>query len=78
MSLRRSTAAEEAGRGLYTWDLAKYRMPRHPLYKDVGELEKVKYVNLRFETVEGMSFSPTLFSGFSYHCRRGGVETKGR
>ncbi|KAL8975099.1 MAG: hypothetical protein Q9197_000678 [Variospora fuerteventurae] len=50
--LRRSCAAEPAARGLYTWDLAKFRMPRHPQYKDVEVLEKVKYLTLKFASVE--------------------------
>ncbi|KAL9009118.1 MAG: hypothetical protein Q9173_005830 [Seirophora scorigena] len=52
IDLRRSCASEASGRGLYTWDLAKFRMPRHPQYKDVQVLEKVKYLTLRFESVE--------------------------
>ncbi|KAL8670233.1 MAG: hypothetical protein Q9168_005222 [Polycauliona sp. 1 TL-2023] len=53
IELRRfSSASQEPGRGLYTWDLARFRLPRHPQYKDVEVVKKVEYLELKFGTVE--------------------------
>lgn len=55
IDLRRFHASQESGKGLYTWDLARFRIPRHPQYKDVEVVKKVEYLTLEFDTVEGMS-----------------------
>ena len=52
INLRRYHASQKSGKGLYTWDLARFRSPRHPEYDDVEILAKVKYLTLTFETVE--------------------------
>ncbi|KAL8770395.1 MAG: hypothetical protein Q9209_003821 [Squamulea sp. 1 TL-2023] len=52
IDLRRFYAAQESGRGLYTWDLARFRIPRHPQYKDVEVVKKVEYLTLEFDSVE--------------------------
>lgn len=57
IDLRRFHASQESGKGLYTWDLARFRIPRHPQYKDVEVVKKVEYLTLEFDTVEGMSKS---------------------
>ncbi|KAG6999498.1 hypothetical protein G7Y79_00034g069210 [Physcia stellaris] len=51
VDLRRSSASQASGKGLYTWDLARFRIPRHPEFKDVEVLVKVKYMTLKFETL---------------------------
>ncbi|KAL8678286.1 MAG: hypothetical protein Q9186_005336 [Xanthomendoza sp. 1 TL-2023] len=50
--LRRFEAAQTSAKGLYTWDLARFRLPRHPQYKDVEVVKKVEYLTLDFDTVE--------------------------
>ncbi|KAI4283343.1 MAG: hypothetical protein L6R38_002229 [Xanthoria sp. 2 TBL-2021] len=52
IDLRRFHASQESGKGLYTWDLARFRIPRHPQYKDVEVVKKVEYLTLEFDTVE--------------------------
>ncbi|KAL8976247.1 MAG: hypothetical protein Q9205_007705 [Flavoplaca limonia] len=53
IDLRRfSAASQESGKGLYTWDLARFRMPRHPQYDDVEVVKKVQFLTLDFATVE--------------------------
>lgn len=53
IDLRRFNASQVAKSGLYTWDLARFRVPRHPDFKDVEILPKVSYLTLAFDTVEG-------------------------
>lgn len=53
IDLRRSSASQASGKGLYTWDLARFRIPRHPEFKDVEIVVKVKYMTLKFETLDG-------------------------
>ncbi|KAI4268225.1 MAG: hypothetical protein LQ337_007965 [Flavoplaca oasis] len=53
INLRRfSAASQESGKGLYTWDLARFRIPRHPQYNDVEVVKKVQFLTLDFATVE--------------------------
>ncbi|CAL8584243.1 hypothetical protein XPA_009848 [Xanthoria parietina] len=52
IDLRRFHASQESGKGLYTWDLARFRIPRHPQYKDVEVVKKVEYLTLKFDSVE--------------------------
>ncbi|KAL8882632.1 MAG: hypothetical protein Q9192_007549 [Flavoplaca navasiana] len=53
IDLRRfSAASQESGKGLYTWDLARFRIPRHPQYDDVEVVKKVQFLTLEFATVE--------------------------
>ncbi|KAL9101753.1 MAG: hypothetical protein Q9163_003029 [Psora crenata] len=49
--VRRLYAQQQSGKGLYTWDLAKFRYPRHPEYGSVEVLPKVKYITLTFQSV---------------------------
>ena len=53
IDLRRSSASQASGKGLYTWDLARFRIPRHPEFKDVEVLVKVKYMTLKFDSLAG-------------------------
>ncbi|KAL8735771.1 MAG: hypothetical protein Q9166_000635 [cf. Caloplaca sp. 2 TL-2023] len=53
INLRRFHASQESGKGLYTWDLARFRTPRHPQYKDVEVVKKVEYLILEFDSVDG-------------------------
>ncbi|CAO1606101.1 hypothetical protein XANCAGTX0491_009600 [Xanthoria calcicola] len=52
IDLRRFHASQESGKGLYTWDLARFRIPRHPQYKDVEVVKRVEYLTLEFDSVE--------------------------
>ncbi|KAL8997826.1 MAG: hypothetical protein Q9169_002998 [Polycauliona sp. 2 TL-2023] len=53
IDLRRfSSVSQEPGKGLYTWDLARFRIPRHPQYRDVEVVKKVEYLTLEFGSVE--------------------------
>ncbi|KAL8911383.1 MAG: hypothetical protein Q9171_003429 [Xanthocarpia ochracea] len=52
IDLRRFRASQEAGKGLYTWDLARFRIPKHPQHKDVEVVKKVEYLTLEFDSVE--------------------------
>ena len=54
IDVRRFYASQSSEKGLYTWDIARFRIPRHPDYKDVEIVPKVKYLTLRFNTVAGM------------------------
>lgn len=51
MNIRKLSAQEKHEKGLHSWDLARFRLPRHPKYKDVEVLTKVKYICLDFATV---------------------------
>ncbi|KAI4181527.1 MAG: hypothetical protein LQ346_006756 [Caloplaca aetnensis] len=49
--LRRFQAAQEAEKGLHTWDLARLRFPRHPQFKELEVVKKVEYITLTFDSV---------------------------
>lgn len=51
MIIRKSSAQEKGEKGLHSWDLARFRFPRHPEYKDLEVLPKTKYICLDFATV---------------------------
>ena len=51
MNLRKLSAQERHEKGLHSWDLGHFRLPRHPKYKDIEVLPKVKYICLDFESV---------------------------
>lgn len=52
MILRKQSAQEKGDeKGLLSWDLARFRLPRHPKYKEVEVLPKIKYICLDFATV---------------------------
>ncbi|KAI4276398.1 MAG: hypothetical protein L6R38_005681 [Xanthoria sp. 2 TBL-2021] len=51
IDLRRFYAAQAAEKGLYTWDLAPFRIPRHPQFKELEIIRKVEYLTLEFESV---------------------------
>ena len=53
IKIRRACSLHVSDKGLYTWDLARFRMPRHPEFGDVEVVPKVKYLRLEFPTVEG-------------------------
>ncbi|KAL9046609.1 MAG: hypothetical protein Q9214_000594 [Letrouitia sp. 1 TL-2023] len=52
IEIRRLCALQPSEKGLYTWDLARFRFPRHPEYKHLEVLSKVKYLTLKFESVK--------------------------
>ncbi|KAL2053741.1 hypothetical protein ABVK25_006046 [Lepraria finkii] len=39
-------------KGLASWDLACFRHPEHPGFKDLEKLSKIKYMSLHFETLD--------------------------
>lgn len=51
MTIRKHSAGERDEKGLHSWDLARFRLPRHPQYKDLEVLPKIKYICLDFPTV---------------------------
>lgn len=51
MQIRRLCAQHTSGRGLYTWDLACFRNPRHPEFRSVEVLATAKYLTLEFQSV---------------------------
>ena len=55
IDLRRLCATQSAGKGLDTWDLARFRIPRHAEYKGVEVLTKVKYLTFDFPTTQSKS-----------------------
>ena len=55
MAVRRLSAQDKNEQGLHSWDLAPFRLPRHPKYRDLDVVSKVKYICLDFPTVEGQS-----------------------
>lgn len=54
LDIRRHRAKEEKQTGLYSWDIAKFRFPRHLEYKNLELLGK-KYICLDFDSVSGES-----------------------
>ena len=51
MNIRKLSAHERHEKGLASWDLGRFRLPRHPKFKDVEVLRKVKYICLDFHSV---------------------------
>lgn len=49
IKVRKHSALEPDSRGLNSWDLARFRIPRHPGYKDIEVVEK-EYICLDFKT----------------------------
>ena len=58
LSIRKVLSSQDAGRGLINWDLALFRMPRHPKFRDVEIIPKAKYLRLDFASFEGKSAPP--------------------
>ncbi|KAL8825812.1 MAG: hypothetical protein Q9170_007647 [Blastenia crenularia] len=48
LKIRRYCNLEASDQGLASWDLALFRYPQHPKYKDIEILPKVKYLRLDF------------------------------
>lgn len=57
MKIRRYCTPETSDQGLTKWDLAVFRYPQHPKFKDLEVLQKIKYLRLDFA-------SPALNSEF--------------
>lgn len=53
INVRRLSAREKNEQGLHSWDIAPFRLPRHPKYRNLEVVPKVKYICLDFPTVEG-------------------------
>lgn len=58
LAFKRLSAQKEAVDGLNTWDLAQFRLPRHQGFVNLESLSNLKYICLRFRTVQG---KPSLF-----------------
>lgn len=66
IKVRKHSALEPDSRGLHSWDLARFRIPRHPGYKDIEVVEK-KYLCLDFKTRQAKKeFRNELQSLFKY------------
>ncbi|KAL8691466.1 MAG: hypothetical protein Q9218_003310 [Villophora microphyllina] len=50
--LHRFSADKEKAQGLFSWDLAMFRYPRRPEYKNINVVEKMKYLDLDFGDVK--------------------------
>ena len=64
LKIRRFYSQHDSENGLDTWDLACFRMPRHPQFAKVEVVPKVKHLRLEFLNVEGERAEP---SAISYH-----------
>jgi len=51
LDFKRHSAQNELEKGLNTWDLARFRLPRHPGFRDTEQLTNVQYIRLDFSTV---------------------------
>ncbi|KAL8898589.1 MAG: hypothetical protein Q9207_006622 [Kuettlingeria erythrocarpa] len=49
--VQRYCADHEDEQGLFSWDLATFRYPRRPEFKQIKTVEKMKYLDLEFSTV---------------------------
>lgn len=66
IKVRKHSALEPDSRGLNSWDLARFRIPRHPGYKDIEVVEK-EYLCLDFKTSAAKAeFRNELLSLFRY------------
>lgn len=66
IKLRKHSALEPDSRGLHSWDLARFRIPRHPRYKEIEVVEK-DYLCLDFKTKPAKAeFRNELRSLFKY------------
>lgn len=66
IKLRKHSALEPGSRGLHSWDLARFRIPRHPRYKEIEVIEK-EYICLDFQTKTAKAeFRDELRSLFKY------------
>ena len=66
IELRKHCASEPGPQGLHSWDLARFRIPRHPRYKDIEVVEK-DYLCLDFQTIAAKTeFRDELRSLFEY------------
>lgn len=66
IEVRKYSALEPDSRGLHSWDLARFRIPRHPRYKEIEVLEK-DYLCLDFITKAAKAeFRNELRSLFEY------------
>ncbi|KAL8719955.1 MAG: hypothetical protein Q9225_003103 [Loekoesia sp. 1 TL-2023] len=63
LSFRRLRAEQNSEQGLNSWDLAFFRHPEHPRFRDLEKLCKVKYMSLHFVDQE----SQCLTLAFFYH-----------
>ena len=51
--IRRLWARHDHEKGLESWDLACFRYPEHPNFKDLEVLRKAKYLSVHFTTLPG-------------------------
>lgn len=66
IKLRKLSASQPGSQGLHSWDLARFRIPRHPMYKDIEVVEK-EYLCLDFQTRAAKAeFRDELQSLFEY------------
>lgn len=62
--VQRLSADHEEEQGLFSWDLAMFRYPRRPEFKQVKTIEKMKYLDLEFATVAGRT--PLLICSLTF------------
>lgn len=66
IKIRKHSALEPDSRGLHSWDLARFRIPRHPKYRELEVVEK-DYLCLDFKTKAAKAeFRDELRSLFKY------------
>lgn len=66
IKFRKHSALEPDSRGLHSWDLARFRIPRHPKYRELEVVEK-DYLCLDFKTKAAKAeFRDELQSLFKY------------
>lgn len=51
VTVRKLSAQQKHEKGLNSWDLAPFRLPRHPKYRDIEVLSKIKYICFDFASV---------------------------
>lgn len=56
--VQRHCVDREDEQGLFSWDLAMFRYPRRPEFKQINTVEKMKYLDLEFSSVTGREPCP--------------------
>ena len=61
---RKLSAQLENEQGLYSWDLACFRYPEHPAFRNLEQVTGVKYLILDFETMDGEQLPEVLAGSY--------------
>ena len=56
--VHRFSVNEQDERRLFSFDLGLFRYPHRPEYKDIEVVERMKYLDLEFSSVEGNRLWP--------------------